>query len=258
MYLAIDIREKQHFHNLFQSLQMSKQQKRSADVVSINKPIEIPPSNKDCTAPSTPPRQSSTTSDTLPPDTPIQQRKEDPDSIYDNFLYAKDAGVVEDKVNKITGQPVKLFKIIFKNHRKQLLKLEVWGDNVLTIAPFFERSVNEMKHRLFLIKNTDDLPANDVNHLIWKPTDPQSNYDKEFTTIFKLASKGTGPGERRLTSKAIPELVVWDPLLKLDNGEPVPHPETWWDEPPPLIFEDLFSIASIDKRQLKKIKTQEQ
>ena len=236
---------------------MSKPQKRSVEDTSATKPSGPPQSKRDPTAPSTPPRQTTTTTDALPPDTPIQKRKEDPDSIYDLFILAKDAGIVEDKVSKITGQPVKLFKITFKNHRKNLLKLEVWGDNAQIMASFFSRSVNEMKHRLFLIKNNDDLPANDVNHLIWKPTDPQSNYDKEFTTIFKLASKGIGPGEKRLTSKAIPELVVWDTSLKLDNGDPVPNPDSWWDEPPPLVFEDLFCIASIDKRQLKKFKSEE-
>jgi hypothetical protein len=56
---------------------MSKSQKRSVEEIPTTKPSGPSSNRKDPTALSTPPRQTMTTDEAIPPDTPVQKKKED-------------------------------------------------------------------------------------------------------------------------------------------------------------------------------------
>lgn len=208
------------------------------------------------TTPTTPPRQSSS-KDPLMTGTPVQDKRDDPNNIYDRFFTIKDFGVLKTVKIAASQEDRLLYVLEGKNAANHLLKVEIWGELAIRFLEVFTRCWGEGL-KLFEILIADDIPETDCTTLYLKPTAPLSPYDSKYTTVYKLSTKakGKGPVSTRLSAHTFPKPVAWkeNTFFLADGQTPLPHPDTWWDEPEPFDIESLFKVTDMTVPDNKKQK----
>jgi hypothetical protein len=170
-----------------------------------------------------------------------------PNDVYNTLFYVLTPGKLEEKQTK-DGEKVVLWTMEFYDWRKRKGLIKAWKDEGKKLFDFFEKSINDKGHHLYSFRSGDDIPADDDRTLFLKAYEPNQFERNTYRFVYGLTTKLKSFNSKKLmTAKAFPKLVNWNPDLHLENGDLLPHPETWIEDEPPILLESmLYEVEDID------------
>ena len=180
-----------------------------------------------------------------------------PNEVYNCLFYAPNPGKLEEKQTR-DGEVIVLWTMEFYDWRKRRGLIKAWKEEGKKLFDFFEKSMNEKGHHLYSFRNGDDIPTDDDRTLFLKAFEPNQFERTTYRFVYGLTTKVKSFNSKKLlTAKAFPKLVNWKPDLHLENGELLPHFETWIEDEPPVLLESmLYEVEEIDIVQpFKKART---
>ena len=170
-----------------------------------------------------------------------------PNDVYDSMFYVQSPGKLEDKMTK-DGEKIALWCMEFYNWRKQKGVIKAWKGEGKQLFDFFNKAINEMGHHLFSFRSGDDISADDDRTLFLKAFEPNQFEKNTYRYVYTLTTKVKNfSTKKNMTAVAFPKILNWRNDLQLENGDILPHPETWVEDEPPMLLESmLYAVEDID------------
>ena len=175
-----------------------------------------------------------------------EKLSESPNDVYNCLFYITNPGKLDEKI-KSDGTKIVLWTMEYVDWMKRKGLIKAWGEKGKQLFDFFHRGFNERNYRLYSFRSATDIPESDNQTLYLKAFEPNPYESGTYCFVYSLTTKSRSFHSKKLmTEKTFPTPAIWkDKQLQLENGDFLPHPETWLDEKP-VNLENLLDAKEID------------